>query len=89
MPELYSPDGRKVEVNQPITVVNLKARGYSENPPSEIPVSTDPVEGTVTFDPAEHTVEEVRAFITEHPDLADQVLAAEAAGQNRKGITGG
>jgi hypothetical protein len=33
--------------------------------------------------------DEVNAFLAEHPELADGVLAAEAAGRNRTGITGG
>ena len=41
------------------------------------------------FDPGAHTVAEVEAFIAAHPDQADAVLAAEAAGKNRTTLTGG
>lgn len=43
----------------------------------------------MTYDPAEHTVDEVNAHLeTLAPAEATQVLEAEAAGRNRKGITG-
>ena len=41
------------------------------------------------FDPAEHTVAEVEEYVAKHPDQADAVLAAEAAGKNRTTLTGG
>jgi hypothetical protein len=42
-----------------------------------------------SFDPGEHTVTEVEEYIAAHPDEADTVLAAEAAGKNRTTLTGG
>lgn len=42
-------------------------------------------EGT-SYDPSEHTVNEVKEYLAEHPDEHDQVLAAEAAGRARKGL---
>lgn len=33
----------------------------------------------MSYNPADHTVEEVRAYIAEHPDEADAVIAAEQA----------
>src|SRR5262245_35538463 len=36
-----------------------------------------------TYDPGEHTVDEVKEYVTANPDQADEVLAAEQAGQNR------
>lgn len=89
MTELYAPDGRKVEANSPSTVVNLKARGYTEDPPAVITVPpAAPGEPVVTYDPAEHDVPEVKDFVAEHPAQADAVIAAEAAGRKRKTITG-
>ena len=41
------------------------------------------------FDPGEHTVAEVEAYLAEHPDETDTVLAAEAAGKNRTTLVGG
>ena len=35
------------------------------------------------YDPSEHTVEEVRTYLAEHPEETDAVLAAEADGKNR------
>jgi hypothetical protein len=48
-----------------------------------------PPPGGETFDPSTHTVADVQAYIAEHPDEADAVLAAEAAGKNRATLTGG
>jgi hypothetical protein len=35
------------------------------------------------FDPGDHTVAEVEQYLADHPDQADTVLAAEAAGKDR------
>lgn len=35
------------------------------------------------YDPGAHTVAEVKAHVTEHPDEAEAILAAEYAGQAR------
>ena len=35
------------------------------------------------FDPGDHTVAEVEAYLDEHPDEIDRVLEAERAGKNR------
>ena len=51
-----------------------------------------PVEGKdkgVAFDPSTHTVADVEAYIAEHPDEEEAVLAAEKAGKNRATLTGG
>lgn len=39
-----------------------------------------------TFDPTEHTVEEVQAYLAEHPDQREAVLAAEKEGKARKTV---
>jgi len=44
-----------------------------------------PPEGD-TFDPGAHTVAEVEAYLDEHPDERDAVLAAERAGKNRASL---
>jgi len=36
-----------------------------------------------TYDPGEHTVEEVKTYVEEHPDEAEDVLAAEQDGKAR------
>jgi hypothetical protein len=38
------------------------------------------------FDPAEHTVAEVLAYIEEHPEEAEAVRAAEASGKARQTV---
>ncbi len=41
-----------------------------------------------TFDPGAHTVAEVLAFIEQHPETAEAVLAAEREGKARKSLIG-
>lgn len=41
------------------------------------------------FDPAEHTVAEVQAYLDAHPDDRDAVLELEAEGKNRATLMGG
>lgn len=36
-----------------------------------------------TYDPGEHTVDEVKEYVGDNPDQTDEVLAAEQAGKNR------
>lgn len=38
------------------------------------------------FDPGEHSVAEVLAYLADNPDDAERVIAAEAAGKARKTI---
>lgn len=51
--------------------------GTGEPPPEVEP----PVEGA--FDPGEHTVDDVLAYVDAHPDQRPAVLAAEQAGKDR------
>jgi hypothetical protein len=66
--------------------------GYSlvsveESAPAEPAIQVP--EGGGEFDPAQYPVSAVLAYLaTAAPDEAARVLAAEAAGQNRKGIVG-
>lgn len=87
---LYSPDGRSYDTDSPAEVTRLKAYGYSTNPPAQlvVPGEADPALAAV-FDPAEHTVDEVNAFLREHPELADAIVAAERQGKNRSSIAAG
>ena len=71
MPVLYGPDGRPFETENPTTMVNLKAQGYSEEKP---------------FVPEEHPASEVVAHIEKNPDEAPAIKAAEAAGKGRKSV---
>lgn len=86
---LYDAEGRSVTVRSRTTVTNLLRSGYRDAPPAEVVVFTPPGEPVEVFDPGAHTVGEVKAFLAEHPDLADGVVAAERAGRNRAGLTGG
>lgn len=44
---------------------------------------------TETYNPADHTVDEVNAYLAEHPDEVGAVLTAEENGEGRKGILEG
>jgi hypothetical protein len=44
---------------------------------------------SAAFDPSAHTVEEVNAYLAEHPDEEDEVLELERAGKSRAGVLGG
>lgn len=39
--------------------------------------------GDDNYDPSEHTVDEVQAYVADNPDQKDAVLKAEKAGKNR------
>lgn len=50
-------------------------------------------EGTLTgqvlaFDPSEHTVDEVKAYLDANPDEAEAILRAERNGKNRTSLVG-
>ena len=49
---------------------------------------TEPEVDPEGFDPGAHTVADVEAYLAEHPDERDRVLAAEAAGKNRVSLVG-
>ena len=42
-----------------------------------------PPDVAVGYDPAAHTVDEVKEFVTEHPDELQDIYDAEVAGKNR------
>lgn len=44
---------------------------------------------TGQFDPAAHNVEQVNAYLEQHPDEVERVLAAEATGKGRQGVLQG
>ena len=59
---------------------------------ARVPVETEPQHATreapeaeeaEEFDPGEHTVDEVKDYVTEHPDEVDDVHAAEDEGKAR------
>ena len=84
---LYSPDGRPYSTASPTEITRLKAGyGYTETPPEQVAVAAPGGTPSEVFDPAEHTVDQVNAFIAEHPELADAIVAAERQGKNRSSI---
>lgn len=56
--------------------------------PEEAASATEVV-GDAGFDPAEHTVAEVQAYLSEHPDQTEYVLERERAGKARTSLIGG
>lgn len=77
----FGPDGvAEVEELTPALARWLRAAGYAVEDLSEQPEA---------FDPADATVEEVLAYLDEAAaEERERVLAAEKAGQARKGILG-
>lgn len=61
-------------------LINSAVVGVFYQAPGDWPEVDPEPEG---FDPSTHTVVEVQAYLSEHPDETDTVLAAEAAGKNR------
>lgn len=51
----------------------------------ELPITDEPDEPDIPvgYDPAAHTVEEVKQFVMDHPDEAQDIYDAEVAGKNR------
>ncbi len=41
---------------------------------------------TLDFDPADHTVDEVKEYLAEHPEQTDAVLELEEEGKARTGV---
>lgn len=87
--KLYDAEGRSVTVRSAVEATNLRSAGYSDTPPTAVEVpAADPAGGAVQYDPADHTVEQVQAFLAEHPEHADAVLESERQGKNRAGLVG-
>jgi hypothetical protein len=75
---MYHPESGGIWDCPDDVVEEFKAKGWVDAEDSSPP----------KYDPADHSVKEVLAYIEEHPDDADRVLEAEAAGKNRTSITG-
>jgi hypothetical protein len=61
-----------------------EAEVEAESESASVEPETEQVESE--YDPGEHTVAEVQAYLAEHPEQTDAVLAAEADGRARKGL---
>lgn len=72
-----------------------ESEGSAEETPADSTeqVETQPeepveaVEAVEAYDPSAHTADQVLEYILENPDQQEAVLAAEAAGKNRKTVT--
>ena len=62
--------------------VLLKKLGKDENRTRTLSAGKSTAEAE--YDPAEHTVEEVKEYVEEHPDQAEEILEAELEGKERK-----
>lgn len=85
---LYAPDGREYSTTVLAEATRLQAQGYSTARPTAVAEADAAPDDPPTFDPADHTIDEVLAFIEAHPELGDAVLASEAAGKHRAGLLG-
>jgi hypothetical protein len=86
---MYYPETRGVWDCPNDCVEDFEKKGWTTEPPPEVAAQIEamtPV--SKEFDPDEHGVKEVNAYIQSHPDDAERVLEAEAAGRGRKTITG-
>lgn len=84
MPVLISPDGRRYRTEQPAEITRLRNARYTVEGEEEIVTVDD-----TRFHPGDHKVEEVAAYVAEHPEDAARVIAEEKAGKARTGIVGG
>lgn len=73
--------------------MGMLLRRHHEKPTVAVPEPDTPEGGPEVFDPAEHTVDEVLAYLGmgegHDPVTAEEwarVIAAEKAGKNRKGV---
>ena len=73
--------------------VNLNVLTHPETTPEPTQESTDEsgagegAEGDPSeFNPDDHTVSEVKAYLAKHPEDEERVLAAEERGRGRKGL---
>lgn len=82
MPVLISPEGVPFRTESAFEIVRLKARGYVEEGEPVVTFSN------TQFHPADHNVDEVLAYIEEHPEDATRVIAEEKAGKARTSIVG-
>lgn len=70
------------------SVVQLVMSDGKDDDQPELPFDEEVVDVNpeASFDPADHTVAEVKEYLDENPAETDRVLSAEASGKNRKGL---
>lgn len=86
----YPDEEERVEDLEQSEAVRLLHDGNARLPDDEpAPAAALAAGATPTFDPAGHTADEVTAYLAASaPAEQERVQAAEAAGKNRKTITG-
>ena len=67
-------------------VVGSSGGGSVDAAPAAAPAPK--AEAREAFDPGDHTVAEVEAYLADHPDETAAVLKAEKAGKNRQTLVG-
>jgi hypothetical protein len=72
----------------PAGLFNSYAVGVDYAAPGDTPTPQKAQAPAAQFDPGEHTVADVEAYLAKHPDQRDAVLAAEAAGKARATLVG-
>lgn len=90
--KLYHPDGRSYFVDTKAEEVQLRAQGYTDEPPAErtdeelaadhesVDVTVNPPAPVVDIQhPENYTVEQLAGFVKEHPELGAAVAKAEQA----------
>ena len=82
MPVFVSPDGVPFRTENAAEGVRLKSRGYTLQGE---PVTTFADE---QFHPGDKGVDEVIAYMTQHPEQASRIIAEEKSGKARVTIVG-
>lgn len=96
---LYNPEtGGQWECPADVVGVYV-ARGWEYSPApdyslvglfDDVPPAERPEEGVTAFNPGDHTVEEINAYLAEHaataPGEVNRVVELERAGKNRKTV---
>jgi hypothetical protein len=68
--------------------VNDYVVGVDYAAPGTEPAPEQKTQKSASFDPGEHTVADVEAYIAKHPDQRDAVLEAEKSGKARATLVG-
>jgi len=74
-----TPDGFTPVSAESFAAVAVEGAGEVEGSAAFDPSALD-------YDPADHTVEDVKAYVTENPEQADAILELELNGKGRSGL---
>ena len=78
----YSVDPETLTVVEDDSVTDDALRGMGDYEGTSRSTGQS-VEGDEDFDPSQHSVDEVKAYVEANPDFAADISEAEAAGKNR------